>query len=151
MSLSPESPVKISIADRRRRLSAYLVSSILSLVLAVQTCALPIPLAFLLISADAKSVTEGCEKETCCTALCYLDKDGVHHCVHLQNEHKHGDSCKCEISTDDVDVNLILHYTPGTLPELEQPPSFLIPDGWISQRPVLAESHNPATPSPPPK
>ena len=123
----------------------------LSLMLVVQTCALPIPLAFLLISADAEAMTKGCETETCCTPLCYLDKNGVHHCVHRPDAGHHEDSCKCGVSTHDLSADPILHSTPGTLPRIEPLSPVLIRDGWISRTPVLAENHDPATPSPPPK
>ena len=121
-------------------------STLLSLAIMVQTCALPIPLAFLLIAADADAFNEGCETETCCTALCYVDPDGVHHCVH-----KHIKFCDCEFSADDVRLDSILHPTPITLTETEPQLSVLVPDGWISQTPSLRASFDPPTPSPPPK
>lgn len=136
----------------QRKSRAPYLSWLLSLILVVQTCALPIPLAFLLISPEAEAMTRGCAKKTCCTALCYLDKNGVHHCVHLQNEHRHhADSCECGVAIHDQAVNLILHSTPGTIPETERPSLFLVQNGWISQTPVFAETHDPATPSPPPR
>ncbi len=40
------------------------------------------------------AMTKGCLKGSCCTSKCYLDKNGVHHCVH-----KSGDSCDCGLSS----------------------------------------------------
>ena len=127
---------------------ASFLSALLGLMIMVHTSALPVPLAFLFVAADADAFTEGCETETCCTALCYVDADGVHHCVH-----KHGESCDCEFSAEsnDADMDWTLNSTPVTPPETEQFCPILVPEGRISQTPRLAASFEPPTPSPPPK
>jgi hypothetical protein len=132
--------------SRQFKVPASFMSLLLGLVLTVQTCTLPLPVAFLFVDADAPAMTKGCATKTCCTALCYLDKNGVHHCVHV-----HDDSCDCGLSTHDLTVDPILYSTAGTLPKIEQLFPDLIPDGWISQIPASAKNHLPATPSPPPK
>jgi hypothetical protein len=43
------------------------------------------------------AMTKGCLKGSCCTSKCFLDKSGVHHCVH-----ESGDSCDCDLSSDDA-------------------------------------------------
>jgi len=106
----------------------HLLSSLLSLTLLVTTCTLPIPVAFLLVSADAAAVTEGCETKTCCTALCYVDENGVHHCVH-----KHSDACERGSSSDEPDVNPVLLTTLATASDSEDLTPSLDPIGWIIQ------------------
>jgi hypothetical protein len=125
---------------------APLLSFLLSLTLLVQTSALPIPAAFLFISANAAAVTEGCDTKTCCTALCYVDEEGVHHCVH-----KHSDSCAGRTSDDGSDVNPVLLATLATAPETEclLPP--LDPTGLVFHRSELETTRYPTKPSPPPK
>jgi hypothetical protein len=144
--LHPSGPGPVQLRARQARPQAPFLSWVLSLILVFQTCALPIPLAFLLISADAETTTEGCATKTCCTALCYVDKNGVHHCVH-----KHEDSCECDVSIHDRTVNPILYSTIGTLPIIDQLLPDLIPEVWISQIPASVKNHRPATPSLPPK
>ena len=118
---------------------------LLSLILIIQPCTLPIPLAFLLINPEAKAMTKGCDEKTCCTALCYVDKHGVHHCVH-----KHHDSCGCD-SLKNADLGPMLHNTPGTLPDIALLLPVLLPNGWISPIPDNTAGYKPETPSPPPK
>ncbi len=118
----------------------------LCLLLVVQTCALPIPLAFLLISPDAEAMTAGCSKKTCCTALCYLDKKGVHHCVHM-----HDESCENNLSSHAVDPLPIIYSTAVTFDPVELFFPIFDLDSFILQTKILAESHKPAIPSPPPK
>jgi hypothetical protein len=103
-------------------------------------------LGFFLLGPDAHAMTEGCEKGTCCTALCYLDKHGIHHCVH-----EHGDSCGCGISTNDLDANSIFLSAVVTLPKLESLLPDLTPSGRILQIPGLIYSCDITTPTPPPK
>ena len=125
---------------------APFLSFLLSLTLLVQTSALPIPAAFLFISADAAAVTEGCDTKTCCTALCYVDENGVHHCVH-----KHSDSCTGRTSADESDVNPVLITTLATAPETEYYFPSLDPIGWILHKSKLETTRYPTKPSPPPK
>lgn len=112
----------------------------------VQTCALPIPLAFLLVRADAGPVTEGCSKKTCCTSLCYVDKHGVHHCVH-----KHNESCGCRVSGDDVSNDTALLNPAVTAPETENLTPMLRQTGWVFRHVETVRVPDAAVPSPPPK
>ena len=57
---------------------APFMSLMLGLVIIMQAFTLPLPVAFLFVDAGAPAMTKGCKKKTCCTALCYLDKNGVH-------------------------------------------------------------------------
>lgn len=118
----------------------------LSLNLVIQTSSLTIPLAFLFSDPDAKAMTKGCDRKTCCTSLCYVDKNGAHHCVH-----KHEDSCGCKTSFKKTHLEPILHAAVATLPEVTPLLPVFLPSGWISQLPDLTVGCNPATPSPPPK
>jgi hypothetical protein len=122
------------------------MSLLLSLIIAVQTCTLPLPIVFLFVDASAKAMTEGCETKTCCTALCYLDKNGIHHCVH-----KHDESCGCDSLTHDSHISLILLSTIAVLPRLDKVCPTFLQTGWIHQTEDRIAAYNPATPSPPPK
>jgi hypothetical protein len=129
----------------RSVLRAFSLWVILAL-LAAQACALPINLGFAFLRGDEDPVTEGCERKTCCTAFCYLDKNGVHHCVHETN-----DSSQCGVSTNELKNNPILPLPNVVLPKAEA----LIPDllaiEWIPQTPVPVETCDIIIPSPPPK
>jgi hypothetical protein len=126
---------------------APFLPALLALAIAVQTCALPVPLAFLFVDPEAHAVTDGCDKATCCTALCYVDAKGVHHCVH-----KHGDACDCGFSAgDDINLESVLHSIPVTLPKTEPLLPVLVSQGRVSQSASLLASFDPPTPSPPPK
>jgi hypothetical protein len=133
------------VCDIRLRPPSFL-SFVLSLILLVQTCALPIPVAFLFISANAAAVTEGCETKTCCTALCYVDEHGVHHCVH-----KHSESCARGESSDEPDVNPVLLTTLATVPDIEYLVPSLDPIGWTFREADLKTERYPTKPTPPPK
>ena len=127
-------------------LPSPLLSSLLSLALLVQTCALPIPVAFLLISSDAAAVTERCNTKTCCTPLCYVDEHGNHHCVH-----KHTDSCGHGKSSDESDSSPVLIMTLALAPETEHVLPSLQPIDLIIHKPILQATRYPSMPTPPPK
>lgn len=60
---------------------------------------LPVPSALLCFPSEEAAMkpgamTEGCAKKTCCTSRCYLDENGVHHCVPEE-----GESCGCCLSS----------------------------------------------------
>lgn len=126
--------------------TAPLMACLLGLLLFVQAGSLPMHLGILLLGPDAHAMTEGCDKKTCCTALCYLDKHGIHHCVH-----EPGDSCECGISTHDLNTNPIFLSAVVTLPELESLIPDLAPSGWIPQLHDPIETRHIAAPAPPPK
>jgi len=134
------------VRGRHLRTPAPFISLLLGIVIGLQTGTLPLPLIFLFTDANAKPMTEGCKKKTCCTALCYVDKHGVHHCVHMN-----GDSCECGLSSNEPDASPALPLTVGTLPMSERQVPRLLPNGWVSQTPSLLSTFDPATPSPPPK
>jgi hypothetical protein len=145
-SFSVRQWLRMLLSLRLSHWQASFLSGLISLILVVQTCALPIPLAFLLISGDATPMNQGCSRKTCCTALCYLDKHGVHHCVHM-----HDESCNRGMSNHETDKIPILYSTAVTTPEtLRLFPDFH-PEGWITTAPDSAETHDPGTPAPPPK
>ena len=123
-----------------------LLSCLFGLLLFAQASALPMHLGFFIVGPDAHAMTEGCEKGTCCTALCYLDKHGIHHCVH-----EHGDSCGCDISANDFNANSIFLSAVVTLPQLGSLIPDLTPSGRILQTPGSIESRDITTSTPPPK
>jgi hypothetical protein len=131
---------------RRFKAPAPFISSLLGLIIALHTCTLPVPLVFLFVDANAKPVTAGCKRMTCCTPLCYLDKHGVHHCVHMSD-----DSCNCGLSNNDVNINPTWFLTLGTPPGNKQELPALIPGGWIARIPLHIATFEPETPFPPPK
>jgi hypothetical protein len=139
-------PKLARLRGRRFKSPAPFISLLLGLLIAVNTCTLPLPLVFLFVDANSAAKTEGCKTKTCCTALCYLDKNGVHHCVH-----KHDESCGCDSLKDDSHANLILLSTIAILPFLGEMRPVFLPTGWIHQTKSLIATYNPATPSPPPK
>ncbi len=112
----------------------------------VQTCALPIPAAFLLVSADREAVTEGCDKQTCCTALCYVSQDGVHHCVH-----KHTESCSRGRSSDDSSINPVFLTTLALEPCSDSWLPRFEAIGRIALIPNIEFVHYLSQPTPPPK
>jgi hypothetical protein len=126
--------------------SSGVLSLILGLIIVAQAGGLPMQLGFMLLPKNAPAVTQGCKKGTCCTALCYVDKHGVHHCVH-----EHGDSCDCGQSTREADADQILISTPGTLPSTANCLPNLRPIGWVFHSFAFAASYRSATPFPPPK
>ena len=137
---------KASPGSRLRSLFTPLVACLFGLLLFAQASSLPIHLGLYLAGPDARPMTKGCDKKTCCTALCYLDKDGIHHCVH-----EPGESCKCGSSDDDLNIAPIFLSTLITLPKITS----LIPDfrpvAWIATIRDSVVTHDPATPVPPPK
>jgi hypothetical protein len=102
------------------------LSLFLDFILFFQAGALPVHLGFLLLPPNAKAVTQGCKKKTCCMALCYVDRHGIHHCVH-----RLGESCECGISSHDLDANPIFLSTVVTFPDCEGLLPDLIPNGWM--------------------
>jgi hypothetical protein len=91
-------------------------------------------------------MNKGCSKKTCCTPLCYLDKNGVHHCVHM-----HDESCNRGMSNHETDKIPILYSTAVTTPDTLQLFPAFHPDGWVTMDLESAETHDPVTPAPPPK
>jgi hypothetical protein len=129
-------------APARRLFALWLIG----VFLAAQACALPMHLGFAFLRGDEKEVTQGCDQKTCCTALCFVDKHGVHHCVH-----KPGDSCKCRASTNELDQDPTLLVIVANLPKIEKFVPNLVQAGWILQKKELIAAFDSPTPTPPPK
>jgi hypothetical protein len=131
---------------RRWKAPAPILSFLCSIMLFAQASALPVHIGLMLLPAHTAAMTHGCEKGTCCTPLCFLDKHGVHHCVHMT-----GDSCACVISTDDCAANPIFLSAVVTFSECENLPPDVVQDRWVPLSPALFAGRHPATPTPPPK
>jgi hypothetical protein len=114
--------------------------------LAAQASALPIHVGFALLRGDEKPVTEGCEQKTCCTALCYVDKHGNHHCVHETD-----DSGECGVKKNDLKNNPLLPLPSIVLqgPVIAMPD--FVPTEWLRIAPVPVETFDTTVPSPPPE
>ena len=131
---------------RRWKLPAPIAAALFAFLLFAQASALPMHLGFILLPPHARVMTQGCEKGSCCTALCYLDKHGFHHCVHMP-----GDSCECGISTDDCQANPVFLSAIITLPKIDNLLPNFVPSGWVCPLQDFFAGRTPATPSPPPK
>lgn len=139
-------PRLAQLRDRRWKPPAPIVTCIFGFVLFLQASALPLCIGFLLLPTDASSMTRGCKKMSCCTPFCYLDKDGVHHCVHHP-----GDSCECGMSDGDFDVNPVFLSAIITLPKIHNTIPLCVPSQWSPPAHLLFEGRTPSTPTPPPK
>jgi len=60
------------------------------------------------------AMTIGCPVAGCCTAKCYLDEDGVHHCVSETES-----SCGCELSCGDRICKPLLPVDAATPPSTD--------------------------------
>jgi hypothetical protein len=95
---------------------------------------------------DPDAMTIGCEEGTCCTSKCYLDENGVHHCVH-----RDGESCECGMSPAKK------HDSPVQIPDVTSSPRQQEPlaDKVVAEKILLTFSPciswDPATPTPPPR
>jgi hypothetical protein len=79
------------VAGDATRASSSLVSCICALTLLLQAIfSGPLPGGG---SRDPAAMTLGCEQASCCSAKCYLDENGTHHCVPRGNE-----TCSCGLS-----------------------------------------------------
>jgi len=139
-------PNPAQVGSRRWKPSAPILSVLFGFMLFVQASALPMHVGLWLLPPHTAAMTHGCEKGTCCTALCYLDKHGVHHCVHMS-----GDSCECGISTDDCTVNPIFLSAIVTFQNVNSLLPELVPALWVPLAPALFNGREPVTPTPPPK
>jgi hypothetical protein len=140
-------PRLTQLRSRRFAPPALFLSLLMSIVLFSHTTALPICLGFYLLPGNAAAITKGCKKGTCCTPLCYLDKNGIHHCVHIPN----GDSCECSQLANNPDVDPIPLSNIGILPDPDNLLPTLLPTGWVFQLHKCIVTHIPAVPFPPPK
>jgi hypothetical protein len=136
-----ELPVRIE----NRSLRAFTLWTMLAF-LAAQASALPIRIGFAFLHGNEKPVTEGCERKTCCTALCYVDKHGVHHCVHRTD-----DSDQCGRSTNELKSNPEQPLPIAVLPKADCLIPVPIQAEWIPPAKVSVEIFDIAIPTPPPK
>jgi hypothetical protein len=133
--------------DRQWKSPPPLLSLLLALVLFTHASALLMYVGYCFLPSHAHAMTKGCEKAICCTAFCYLDKNGVHHCVHAPG----GDSCECGFSANDSDEDSPLLSIIGTLTDLDILIPVFLPAEWISPVCSLRLAYTPTIPSPPPK
>ncbi len=139
-------PRLAQLRGRRFRPAALIMNCLFCFILFAQASALPVHIGLLLLPADAKPMTHGCEKGSCCTPFCYLDKHGVHHCVHSP-----GDSCECGISTGDFDTNPVFLSAIIIFPFLDNLLPTVVATLWRAPAHLLFAGREPATPTPPPK
>jgi hypothetical protein len=114
-------------------------------------CCIPIQLvsdcgSWFVAASRSGVVSEGCDKGSCCTAYCFVDKNGVHHCVP-----RPGDSCKCGISSSNSAAKSILLLTVVALPELENLPPVFLPTTRIFESHRLFKNLDHSVPTPPPR
>jgi hypothetical protein len=131
---------------RRWKPPAPVLTTLVAVMLFAQASALPVHIGLLLLPPHTAAMTHGCDQGTCCTPLCFLDKHGIHHCVHMA-----GDSCDCAISTDDCTTNPVFLSAIVTAPNTGNLFPGLVPVRWIPRSQALFEGRTPATPTPPPK
>jgi hypothetical protein len=97
-------------------------------------------------AADPNAMTVGCSEATCCSSKCYLDENGIHHCVP-----KAGESCECGLSSKEDSSG------PAQIPEVATIPcrNCLLPDntvaGQIALLPAPCETRDMVIPKPPPR
>lgn len=130
-------------------------ATVTTLTLILYLCSLVAnPVPFVLIAQNSRRVpvkagamSEGCEKGSCCTAFCYLDNHGVHHCVPAR-----GDSCSCGMSSKDSDPELLfstLEFATIRRPDCLHP--IFQSTSTILQFPSLFQEADLTAPTPPPR
>lgn len=62
------------------------------------------------------AMTVGCSEASCCTSRCYLDEDGVHHCVPAA-----GKSCGCGLSSGEIPAGTLATGDEVLIPVSERP------------------------------
>jgi hypothetical protein len=125
-------------------------AAITLLLYAFSAFALPVrlsPEVFLSRPTHARpgAMTLGCEKGTCCTSRCYLDEQGVHHCVPAD-----GDSCECGLTSAKVTPGATSMQDEALVPtprrnEPDSPPAIL---ARVSLQRPRSSLPMPATPPP---
>lgn len=132
--------------SRRRKPPAPFITALFAFLLFVQASALPAHIGLMFVAPGTAAMTHGCEKGTCCTPLCFLDKHGGHHCVHMS-----GDSCDCALSTNDCTCNPI--FLSAIIDAWDVEPFFTNPNSTRMTLPAqaLLFEYEPGIPVPPPK
>jgi hypothetical protein len=118
---------------------------------ALASLAIPIRLAPSLFATgkhalDPNAMTVGCSEASCCSSKCYLDENGIHHCVP-----KDGESCECGLSSKENSSSPAQILEVATIPCRD----CLLPDatveGQIGLLPARCETRDVAIPNPPPR
>ena len=80
-------------------------------------------------AATPGALTIGCAEASCCSPRCYLDEDGVHHCVPAA-----GRSCRCGLSSSDKSTRQSTVSDIATLPMLQtviaEPAGYMLAGGF---------------------
>jgi hypothetical protein len=98
-------------------------------------------------AAEPDAMTVGCGEATCCSSRCYLDKDGVHHCVPRKNA-----SCSCGLSSQERESGTLPLLEAGPLPSLERLQHVdTSPVAMICSHPTPLHYADLAVPTPPPR
>ncbi len=97
-------------------------------------------------AADPHAMTVGCAEASCCTARCYLDENGVHHCV--PNE---GASCDCGLSSKEAASRSVPALEVATLPRPDELSISLRPVANLHPLACSCLTVDLSVPSPPPK
>jgi len=115
-------------------------------VVTAHASALPVHIGFAFVDPDTPAMTHGCDRETCCTALCYVDKEGTHHCIHGPTE-----SCACGISEDYRHGQSLRLSTLGILQEAERNVPTLLTFDVLSPALSFIRARSNSVPTPPPR
>ena len=97
-------------------------------------------------AADPHAMTVSCATASCCTARCYLDGNGVHHCVPQD-----GTSCECGLSTGDDSDGCAPLLEIAALSSLDPYGPIENEIGWMPFSAPAAPSRTAAVPTPPPR
>jgi hypothetical protein len=109
-------------ADNAASMASRRSSGLLTLLLyAFSSFSLPVRLAPEVFSSARAPVlpgamTIGCPEASCCTSRCYLDEQGVHHCVPAS-----GKSCGCGLSSGETSAGATLMADDAIIPLPERP------------------------------
>ncbi len=143
----------LRIADRGLRTSVRksaglhaAVSWLVTALLLLHSCALPIHMNYSIARAGAGAVTKGCKKGTCCTSRCYVDPQGVHHCVP-----KPGESCECGMSASDPETAPELASSSATLTDADSLQPMRVSSRYVIEFQSLFQDHDEFPSTPPPR
>lgn len=144
---------RVRIADRGLKDSVCRSASLHSAIswlatalLLLHACMLPVQANFSLARAGAGAMTKGCKKATCCTSRCYVDQQGVHHCVP-----KPGESCECGMSASDPETAPELASSSATLTNTDSPQPMRVSSRYVIDFQSLFQDHDGSPSTPPPR
>lgn len=97
------------------------------------------------VPAMPGAMTIGCREASCCTSRCYLDENGVHHCVPANQK-----SCDCGLSSGEIPAGTTLIEHEVIIPVPERPMPDSPPALFVREVPPGPQSFLllPATPPP---